>query len=163
MPESITLEEASRTLDSHANCGGTLPPHCNGYSDCHGADGWEDRDWVAPKRHAYGTTGLGEGKEASNCSWGRSASRWLCAGEAHSCGSNKDARRNFNERSCSTTTKGCFTCGKEGRIARDCRRGAKSPGITSMAAASTAAASTRALPRTGKEVLQLWPERGHRN
>ena len=70
----------------------------------------------------------------------------------------KEARRNLNERPCSTTKKGCFTCGQEGHIARGCRKGAKSPGIT-----STAAASTGAQPKTGKEGIKCYNcgQRGH--
>ena len=70
----------------------------------------------------------------------------------------KEARRNPNERSRSTTNKGCFTCGQEGHIAQGCRRGAKSPRIT-----STAATSTRAAPKTGREGINCYNcgQRGH--
>ena len=70
----------------------------------------------------------------------------------------KEASRNPNERSRSTTTKGCFTCGQEGHIVRDCRRGVKSPGMT-----STAAVSTRAPPKTGREDIKCYncSQRGH--
>ena len=70
----------------------------------------------------------------------------------------KEARRDPNERSCSTTNKGCFTSGQEDHIARGCRRGAKSPGIT-----STAAASTRAAPKMGREGIKCYNcgQRGH--